>query len=367
MQIAKVQESLARKALYQPNTRFENLFNLVAHPYWLWVATESILQSSGANMPGIDAITKENIKADTHDYAKALSAELKAGTYKPQPVKRAFIPKADAQLRPLGMPVIRDRVVQEAIKMVLEPILESRFLNCSTGFRPGRRVMDAIHLIEYFASNKTKMWWVVEGEIKDCFDDTPHSKLLGVLEQYVKDKKLLKLLTSFLGAGLVEKGKMTVPNRGVLQSGVLSTLLLNAYLHEMDKVWWSRYGGLSEGQKTYRRSKGLGNVQLVRHADNFVVLTNGDKEFAHQLYEEFAEILRRLGLELLEEGTHVVHLNDGFGFLGFHLQRVYSAMSNKNMVLVKPTQRSIDKFKEAIRAITSRETVGGDYPTKSGP
>jgi len=364
MQIAKVQESLARKALYQSNTKFDDLFSLIANPYWLWVATECILQNSGARTPGIDGITKDDIKSDTHEYAQALSAELKAGTYKPQAVKRSYISKANGQLRALGIPIMRDRVVQEATRMVLEPILESHFLNCSTGFRPGRRAMDAIHLIEYFANNKIKMWWIVEGEIKACFDSIPHSKLLGVLEQYIQDKKLLRLLASFLGAGLVEKGKVAIPNRGVLQSGIMSTLLVNAYLHEMDKIWWNRYGSLTEGQKTYRRFKGLGNVQLVRYGDNFVVLTNSDKAFAHKLREEFDGPLQGLGLELSEEGTQVVHLNDGFDFLGFHLQRVYSTMSNKNMVLVKPTQQSIDKFKEATRAITAREMSGDDVPNK---
>jgi len=364
MQIAKVQESLARKALYQSNTKFDDLFSLIANPYWLWVATECILQNSGARTPGIDGITKDDIKSDTHEYAQALSAELKEGTYKPQAVKRSYISKANGQLRALGIPIMRDRVVQEATRMVLEPILESHFLNCSTGFRPGRRAMDAIHLIEYFANNKIKMWWIVEGEIKACFDSIPHSKLLGVLEQYIQDKKLLRLLASFLGAGVVEKGKVAIPNRGVLQSGIMSTLLVNAYLHEMDKIWWNRYGSLTEGQKTYRRFKGLGNVQLVRYGDNFVVLTNSDKAFAHKLREEFDGILQGLGLELSEEGTQVVHLNDGFDFLGFHLQRVYSTMSNKNMVLVKPTQQSIDKFKEATRAITAREMSGDDVPNK---
>jgi RNA-directed DNA polymerase len=364
MQIAKVQESLARKALYQPNTRFDDLFSLVAHPYWLWVAAESILQSSGAEIAGIDGISKEHIKGDTHDYAQALANELKVGMYKPQPVKRVYVPKADGTLRPFGVSTLRDRVVQEAARMVLEPILESHFLNCSTGFRPGRRVMDAIHLIEYFSSNKVKMWWVVQGEIKECFDTIAHSKLKGVLEHYIQDKKLLRLLAGFLAAGRIEKGNVATPNQGVVQAGVLAPLLVNAYLHEFDKIWWERYGSLTEGQKTSRRSKGLGNVQLVRYADDFVVLTNGDKAFAHGLHEEFADIAGGMGLALSEGKTQIIHLNDGFDFLGFHLQRVYSAMSNKNIVLVKPAQHSIEQFKEGIRAITSREIAGDDVPNK---
>ncbi len=364
MQIAKVQESLARKALYQPNTRFDDLFSLVAHPYWLWVATESFLQSNGAKLAGIDGVARDDIKGDTHEYAKVLATELKSGTYRPGPVKRVYVLKADDTYRPVGISSLRDRVVQEAVRMVLEPILESHFLNCSTGFRPGRRVMDAIHLIEYFTRNKVKMWWLVEGNIKACFESIPHSKLRGVLEQYIKDKKLLSLLLSFLSAGIIEAGNLSIPNRGVLQAGMLSSLLANTYLHEFDKAWWSRYGGLTEGQKTYRRTKGLGNVQLVRHADDFVVLTNGDKKFAYELREEFGTIVEGLALELKEEKFQVTHLNDGIDFLGFHLRKVYSAMSNKDMVLVKPTQQNIEKFKEMARSITSRNTVGDDVPNK---
>jgi group II intron reverse transcriptase/maturase len=364
MQIAKVQESLARKALYQPNTRFDDLFNLVAHPYWLWIATESILANSGANTPGVDGVTVDDIRDATREYAQGLAAELKAGEYQPQPVKRVYIPKANGECRPLGIPTIRDRIVQEAVKMVLEPIMESHFLDCSTGFRPARRTMDAIHLITRFTNNNVKMWWIVEGDIKGCFDNIPHRKLKGVLRQYIKDKRFLALIAGFLSAGIVERGKKATPNRGAPQGGVISPLLANIYLHEMDKVWWERYGSLTEGQKTYRRQKGLGNVRLVRYADDFVVLTNGDKAFAHELRDDFREILTNLGLGLSKDKTRVTHLNDGIEFLGFHLQRVYSAMSNKNIVLVKPTQRNLSRFKEAVRAITARATIGDDPVNK---
>ncbi|MDQ6661080.1 MAG: reverse transcriptase domain-containing protein [Chloroflexota bacterium] len=364
MQIAKVQESLARKALYQPNTKSDDLFNLVAHPYWLWVATECILQSSGSTTPGIDGMTRDTFKGNTHDYAQTLATDLKTGMYQSQPVKRVYVPKADGTFRSLGIPTLRDRVIQEAIRMVLEPILESHFLNCSTAFRPGRRVMDAIHRMEYFANNNVKMWWIVKGTIQRGGDSIPHRKLRGILRQYLQDKKLLHLLTSFLSTGIVEKGKIATPNEGVIQSGILSTLLVNVYFHELDKFWWSQYGSLSEIQKTARRRKGLGNVQFLRHGEDFVVMTNGEKSFAFELQDEFDQALQNLDLELSKERTQVVHLNDGFDFAGFHLQKVHSAMSNKNIVLVKPTQQSIEQFKDAARGITARETTGDDVPNK---
>jgi len=362
MQIAKVQESLARKALEQPNLLFENLFRYVSHPHWLWVAAESILQNSGAHTPGIDGITKANTES-SREFAQQLSEELKTQVYRPKPVRRVYVPKTDGKMRLPGISIMRDRVIQEAVRMVLEPILESHFLNCSVGFRPQRRLMDAIHLITRFTNNNVKMWWVVKGEIKGCFDNIPHRKLMGALRQYVKDEKFLALVASFLSAGIWEKGKVSKPNSGVSQAGVVSPLLTNTYLHEMDKAWYEKYGKLTEGQKTYRRVKGLGNVQLVRYADDFVVLTNGTKEFAHELRLEFGEILTNLGLELSDE-IMVTHVNDGFDFLGFHLKRVYSQQTNKQIMLVKPSSESIAKYKVAVDRITDRSTIGDDLANK---
>src|SRR5579884_1044600 len=206
MQIAKVQESLARKALYQPNTKFDDLFSLVAHPYWLWVATESVLTGSSASIPGVDGVTGD--KVQRRDFAEELAESLKRGEYAPLAVRRDEVLNADGSTRPVGIATLRDRVVQEAARMVLEPILESHFLNCSVGFRPGRRAMDAIHLITRFASNQVKMWWVIQGQIEDSWNAIPHNRLRGVLRQYIADKKLLKLLTSLMHAGVMVCGKV---------------------------------------------------------------------------------------------------------------------------------------------------------------
>lgn len=345
--------------------QFNDLFNLVADPFWLWVATYGILGNDGANTPGVDGIVADDIEGNVLQFAESLAAELKAGTYKPSPVRRVYIPKANGSLRPLGIPTMRDRVVQEALRMVLEPIFESYFLNCSTGFRPSRRTMDAIHLVRQFTQRNIKMWWVVEGDIKGCFDNIPHRQLMGVLGQYINDRKVLNLIQSFLGAGIVVgKGKVARPNRGVPQGGVISPLLANIYLHEMDKAWWQRYGSLTELQKTHRRRQGLGNVQMVRYADDFVLLTNGTRRFAEELRQEFAQVLADLGLELSLEKTKVTHINDGLDFLGFHLRRRQSQKSAKMVVLARPTDKNIVKFRETIRRITDRSTVGDDPVNK---
>ena len=363
MQIAKNQKQLAVRVHSQPNRAIDNVFRYISHPEWLSVAADGVLSNSGANSPGIDGMTGKEFKVV--EEVKLLSAQLKDGTYKPQPVRRTTLPKANGKMRPLGIPTIRDRVVQESLRMALEPIMEGKFLNCSTGFRPSRRAMDAIHLYTYSASNRVKMFWVVEGEIQGCFDNIPHRKLMGVLKQHVACKKTLSLVWKMLKVGVENEGVIEYRNSGVLQAGICSPLFTNIYLHELDGYWWEKYGKLTEGQKSYRRTKGLGNVKLIRYADDFLITTNGTKEFAQELKAEFGGFLSdRLGLELSEEKTLVTHVDDGFDFLGFRLQRVFSKQSNKKIVLVTPSPESVTRFKRKVRELTDRSATGHDVVNK---
>lgn len=360
MLITKVQESLARKAQKEPGTPFKGLYRLVAHPRWLTAAAYAVLENKGANTPGPDGETRRSLDGNPAELVKQLSEELTAGVYQPGPVRRVYIPKANGKIRPLGIPNIRDRVVQEATRMVLEPILESYFLNCSTGFRPARRTMDAVHLTTGATTQSAKMWWVVEGDIKGCFDNIPHRNLMGVLKQYVGDRRFQALIGSFLAAGILEKGKVSRPNTGVPQGGIVSPLLTNMYLHEMDKHWNERYVVLNPNEKTRRRKAGLGNVRFIRYADDFVLLTNGSKEFAEQLKAEAHDVLEKLGLELSAEKTHITHISDGIDFLGFNLKRRHSHIAGKHVTRVMPTEASIAKFKAAVRTILDRSTVNDD-------
>ncbi len=360
MLIIENQKRLAKKVLEQPNRPLDNLYRYVSDPFWLATAVDSVKSNAGSKTAGVDGVNAKQIE-NIYAYAKELSEDLKNRSYTPSPVRRVYIPKSNGKLRPLGIPTIRDRVVQESLRMVLEPIMESKFLDCSTGFRPSRRTMDAIHLTSLYAN----MWWVVEGDIKACFDEIPHKKLMGVLKQHIKCRKSLRLIEAFLKAGIIENGKVSKLNRGVPQGGIVSPLLANIYLHEMDMHWWNKYGSLTAGQKSYRRTKGMGNVQLLRYADDFVLLTNGNKQFAHDLKDEFGRFLRdRLGLELNSEKTLVTHMDDGYDFLGFNIKRVYSKQSAKKITLVTPSQRNVEKFKEKIREITDRSTTGDDPVNK---
>jgi RNA-directed DNA polymerase len=360
MDIARVQRSLATKASCEPQHRFNDLYRYVRHRDWLEAACRSVLRNKGARTAGIDGVVPKDLtETEWQGMLDQLVIELKEGTYKPMPARREYIPKANGKLRPLGIATARDRVVQEVVKMVLEPIYESHFLPCSYGFRPGRSTMTAIARVQYLHNRMHKYYWVVEGDIHACFDEIPHDKLIQTVRKVVKDERLLSLIWAFLKVGYMEEGKRHVPDRGTPQGGIVSPLLANLYLHEMDKVWWERYyGTLSQKQRQTRRRKGLGNVQLVRYADDFLVLTNGSKEQAYELMEEFRVILAELGLTLSPEKTCITHLDDGYEFLGFHLQRRPRRCAPQEKALyVTPTQRNIQRYRAKIREML-RPTQG---------
>ncbi|MDJ0717136.1 MAG: group II intron reverse transcriptase/maturase [Prochloraceae cyanobacterium] len=353
--ITGVQITLAKKAKENPDNQFGRLYGTIAKEYWLKTALFNVLRNEKSNTLRIDEIEQRNIK-DFDRLVFDLNKELVDFTYKPQPVKKVYITKANGKIRPLGVSIVKDRVVQEAIRLILEPIMESHFLDCSNGFRPSRTTMDSIQLLTEFLNNKNKMWWVVEGEIRGCFDNIPHQQLLKVIGKYIKDKKFLYLISKILKAGIVEKGVISKPNKGTSQAGILSPLLANIYFHEIDLYWWKKYGSLTESEKIARRSNGLGNVEFVRYADEFLLLTNGDKEFARNISQEFTKKLWEWELELKSD-RGLVHINDGIDFQGFHLLRVHSKANNKRIVLVTPSKKNIDRFKDKIKQMTSFKEV----------
>lgn len=363
MDIAKVQKSLAAKALYQPQHRFNDLYRYVRNREWLETARQDILKNSGANTPGVDGVKgKELTETEWRTMLDEVVEAVRAGSFQPMPARRVYIPKANGGLRPLGIPTIRDRVVQEVLRMLLEPIYESRFLNCSTGFRPGRSTMHAIQRVQYL-SGVHNYYWVIEGDIKGCFDNIPHDHLMQVLRQAIVDERLLSLVWAFLKAGYEEDGQLHQPKTGTPQGGIVSPLLANIYLHEMDKVWWERYGSLSHHQRGKRRQQGLGNVELVRYADDFLILTNGSKATTDALKAEFGDMLNTLGLTLSPEKTLITHVDDGLDFLGFHIQRRPKRSDPRQKALyVTPTERNIQRYKDKIREMLA--TTHGDVVNK---
>ena len=371
--ITKAQRALAIKAQAEPQHRFgSGLYRLICRRYWIATALKKVLRSRGSRTGGVDRVTRKRFEDEEYcqRVIDELQRELKAGTYRPRPVRRAYIPKTNGQQRPLGIATIRDRTVQMLLKMVLEPIFETDFVECSHGFRPNRQAMDAIVTCYRLVTPSKKYFWVIEGDIKACFDTVHHGKLLELVNQRVGDLRILKLIRLMLKAGILEDGVFQATEGGVPQGNIVSPLLMNIYLHELDKWWWKQYGSLTQAQKTARRRKGQGNVVLARYADDFILLTNGPKEEALLLREEVGRFLaQELYLELAQEKTHVTHASKGFDFLGFHLHyRTHPKgqfRGGKPQLIVTPSQKSVHRFRNKVRAILNRKRRTDDPVAKT--
>jgi group II intron reverse transcriptase/maturase len=356
--LRKTQESFARKAQAEPAHRFRDLYHLICREEWLTASLKAVLQNSGSRTAGIDGISRKQLAdpAAQTRLVQKLRMELREGTYHPQPVKRQWIPKSNGKLRPLGIPTIKDRVVQMALKMLLEPIWESDFLDCSQGFRPGRRTMDCIHTCQVRITTQNKYLWVIEGDIKGCFDHVQHAILLKLVRRRIADARIVNLIAKMLKAGVMEGKLFQQTAEGTPQGGILSPLLANIYLHEFDRWWWEKYGKLTIYQKTKRRKAGEGNCILTRYADDFLLLWNGTHAGAESLREEARQALwDKLQLELSMEKTHITHVTDGFDFLGFHLQWKLPK-DRKPWLRVTPSPKSVERFKRTVKDLTRRKT-----------
>ncbi len=359
MNVVKLQQSLARKALYQPNHRFDDLFSLVAHPVWLRQALDNVL----AGRPVWER-DLQRFDGDRDAIVRHLTAELKSGNYRPGPVRKRYIRRWGGEQRPIGLPNLEDAVVQECVRMALEPLFESRFLECSVGFRPRRHPMDAVYAAQRFTGDDLKMWWVLTGSLPGVFEAIPHRRLKTILRRHIRDRKMLALLADILGAGVIEQGSIAKTGSGVVVAGILGPLLLNLYLHELDIAWWERYGRLSEAEKAERRAQGLGNVEMIRYGDRFLWLTNGSKAFARELRAELDSILADLELEPDRGQRPMVHLNDGLDFLGYRLKRLFSREANAMVVLVKPPPVAVTRFRDLVRAMTARDRTAASVADK---
>jgi len=356
--ILKTQHSFARKAVAEPEHRFKNLYHLLKRDDWLDVAMNEVLSNVGARTGGVDGVTLKNFKQEgfREQFLNDLKRELSTGEYQPRPVKRKYITKSNGKLRPLGIPTIRDRVVQMALKMLLEPIYESDFLDCSFGFRPGRRTMDAVVTFYRLINPRNSYYWVIEGDIRSYFDKVNHDILLKLVAKRVADIKVLNLIGRFLKAGVMENQVFRHSPEGTPQGGILSPLLANVYLHELDRWWMEKYGSLGRHAKEWRRKKGQSNCIYVRYADDWVALCNGTKAQAEAIRDEIRDFLRgTLKLELSEEKTVVTHACDGFDFLGFHIQHYPEHNGQKAITLIRPSDKSINRLKDKVREMTSRK------------
>jgi RNA-directed DNA polymerase len=250
-------------------------------------------------------------------------------------------------------------VVQASLKLVLEPIFEADFKPCSYGFRPDRRAHDAIAEIHSLASGASNYYWVLEADIKACFDEISHTALMERLRARIKDKRICALVKAFLKSGVfTELGTREETYTGTPQGGILSPLLANIALSalddHLDQIWRQQMSGSYQRRK--RRRNGKANFKLIRYADDFVIMVSGDRRHAEELREEVAAVLEPLGLRLSPEKTAVVHIDEGFDFAGFHIRRQRKRGTQKWYVYTKPSRKAIQSIRDKVSEKTYRST-----------
>jgi group II intron reverse transcriptase/maturase len=342
--VRELQRKLYLAAKLNSNRRFHALYDKVYRKDVLLEAWKRVKANGGAG--GIDHISIADVEEYGVDkFLQEIQQELIDGKYHPKPVRRTYIPKGNGEERPLGIPIIKDRVVQMAVKLVIEPLFEADFLECSYGFRPKRSAHQALDRIR--KDTNRKGWWIVDADIKGYFNNINHDKLMLMVKQRISDRRILKMIWKWLKAGVMEDGKYMESELGSPQGGVISPLLANIYLHYFDLKWELHY-------------KHLG--KLIRYCDDFVIICRTKKEAEHAL-KAVKSIMQRLELELHPDKTKLVNMWDGkegFDFLGFHHRRKVSETSKGqkfNETHQFPSKKAMQKMRDNIKGVFASRTT----------
>lgn len=352
--IVQKQQRLAKQATDYPHMKFKQLYKLLHWDTWLIAAANRVLAKSGSNTGGVDGKTRDYFKKTFDVQICNIKTEIKSRTFQPSPVKRVLIPKPNGKKRPLGIPTLKDRIVQEALRMILEPIFESNFSNCSFGFRPKRWTMDAIARMMPCFNSAMKRYYIIEGDIKSYFDTVNHRKLLKLIKEKIADKSIINLIHLFLKSGVM-KGQLFVKTKeGVPQGGIISPLLANIYLNQLDKWCDNKWHNIHPYERQKIRKAGKGSFMYVRYADDFVVMSNAPMAEVKLAKEQIKDFLtEELKLTLSEEKTKITHVNKGFDFLGFNIKR--KKISGKYTTHLRPSEKSIKRIKGKIKFLTDRK------------
>jgi group II intron reverse transcriptase/maturase len=332
------QRKLYALAKERPERGFGILYDKVCRMDVLEEAWKRVSSNKGSC--GVDGQTIDQIKSEigVEKFLSELQAELLAEKYRPNVIRRTYIPKDDGKERPLGIPTVKDRVAQMAVKIVIEPLFEADFLDISCGYRPKRSNLEAVKRVHRLANLRQ---WVADIDLSAYFDSIPHEKLMACVRRRVRDPRVLALIRAWLKAGILEAGVVTEPEEGTPQGGVLSPLLSNIYLHEFDRTWDTRDG------------------ELVRFADDMVILCWSEARARKALAKAEARFTE-LGLTLNKEKTKLRHVKEGFDFLGFTFKQGYSQRLKKKVVVKYPRAKSFKKVCRKVKDLLKSIPLGNN-------